>query len=124
MITFYALKKIDEKGFMEELEKTYGIYLEVDEFVKELKQKLQEIHNYKKLHEYVGVELDQEKNELDVVVEAYERAKKKRYIRDPNEKNRGNAYSQVNYGRGRGARGRGRGRGRGYQYGYGYEQHY
>ena len=124
VITFYALKKIDEKGFMEELEKTYGIYLEVDEFVKELKQKLQEIHNYKKLHEYVGVELDQEKNELDVVVEAYERAKKKRYIRDPNEKNRGNAYSQVNYGRGRGARGRGRGRGRGYQYGYGYEQHY
>lgn len=119
VITFYALKKIQENGFMEQLEKTYGIYLGVDEFVKELKQKLQEINNYQKLHEFVGVELDQEKTELDVVVEAYERAKRKKYIRDPNEKNRVNEYNHVNYGRGRGARGPGRGRGYG---GYRYQR--
>ena len=107
---------------MEELEKTYGIYLGVDEFVKELKQKLQEINNYRSLHEYVGVELDKEKTELDVVVEAYERAKQQKYIQDPNEKSRVNAYKHMNYGRGTG--GRGRGRGRGYQNGYGRHQYW
>ncbi len=126
IITFYALKKIEEKGFMEELEKAYGIYLGVDEFVKELKEKLKEINSFKSLHEYVGVEIDPEKTELDIVVEAYERAKQKRYIRDPNEKTRVNSSYQVNYGRGnyRGGRGWGRGRGRrgGYQNGYGYSQ--
>ena len=120
IITFYALKKIEENGFMEELEKTYGICLGVDEFVKELKQKLQEINNYRSLHEYVGVELDKEKTELDVVVEAYERAKQQKYIQDPNEKSRVNAYKHVNYGRGTG----GRGRGRGYQNGYGRHQYW
>lgn len=128
IITFYALKKIEENGFMEELEKTYGIYLGVDEFVKELKQKLQEINNYKLLHEYVGVELDKEKTELDVVVEAYERAKQKRYIGGPNEKSRMNANNNMNNWRDNwGGRGRGRGRGRGYrgyQNGYGHSQYW
>lgn len=121
IITFYALKKIEENGFMEELEKTYGIYLGVDEFVKELKKKLQEINNYGLLHEYVGVELDKEKTELDIVVEAYQRAKQKRYIRDPNEKNNVNEYRRDN----RGGRGRGRGRagGRGFR-GYGRGQYW
>ena len=127
VITFYALKKLEEKGFIEELEKSYGIYMGVDDFVKQLKQKLNEINSYKKLLEYVGVELEQEKTELDIVVEAYERAKRKRYIRDPNEINRMSTYNNVNYGRGRGYNrgGRGQRRGyRGYQNGYGYNQYW
>ena len=99
----------------------------VDDFVKQLKQKLNEINSYKKLLEYVGVELEQEKTELDIVVEAYERAKRKRYIRDPNEINRMSTYNNVNYGRGRGYNrgGRGQRRGyRGYQNGYGYNQYW
>ena len=112
LITFYALKKIEEDGFLKELEKTYGIYIQVDEFVKELKQKLKEINNYKSLLEYVGVELEKEKTELDIVVEAYERAKKKGYIRDPNERPKKIQYNNMIYGRnfnrGRGRRGYGR----------------
>ena len=86
LITFYALKKMEEDAFLEELEKTYGIYMQVDEFVKELKQKLKKINNFKSLFEYVGVELEKEKTDLDVVLEAYERAKEKGYIRDPNQR--------------------------------------
>ena len=129
VITFYALKKIEEKDFMKELEKTYGIYMGVDEFVKVLKEKLKEINSFKSLHEYVGVELEQEKTELDVVVEAYERAKEKKYIRDPYEKIRTQAYNHnhVNYRGNRGGRGRGRGGRRGYggyQNGYGRDQYW
>ena len=125
VITFYALKKLEEKGFIEELEKSYGIYMGVDDFVKQLKQKLNEINSYKKLHEWVGVELENEKTELIIVVEAYERAKRKIYIRDPNENNRMSTYNNVNVRRGHNTGGRGkRRRYRGYHNGYGYNQYW
>ena len=125
VITFYALKKLEEKGFIEELEKSYGIYMGVDDFVKQLKQKLNEINSYKKLHEWVGVELENEKTELIIVVEAYERAKRKMYIRDPNENNRMSTYNNVNVRRGHNTGGRGkRRRYRGYHNGYGYNQYW
>ena len=118
LITFFALKKIEEPGFMEELEKNYGIYVKVDEFVKELKQKLNEIKTYKSLYEYIGTDLGKDKTELEIIVEGYQRAKENRYIRDPNEQikiNQPNISHQYGYESGR----RGRGRGRAARYGYG-----
>jgi len=85
LITFYALKKIKENGFMEELEKNYGIYLKVDEFMNELKKKLNEIKTYKSLYDYIGTEFGKDKSDLELLIEGYERAKTKGYIRDPNE---------------------------------------
>lgn len=114
LITFFALKKIEEKGFLEDLEKNYGIYLKVDEFVKELKEKLKEIKSYKSLYEYIGTEFGRDKTEIDIIIEGYERAKKQRYIKEPNEKIRN--YNNNNDGRGYNKRVRGRGRG--YRYGY------
>lgn len=123
LITFFALKKMEEQGFMEELEKNYGIYLKVDEFVKELKQKLNEIKTYKALYEYLGTDLGNDKTELQIIVEAYQRAKGKRYIRDPNERmkiNQINTYHQYTHPRARG-RGRGGCGYGGYRNGYGYD---
>lgn len=130
LITFFALKKIEEPGFMEELEKNYGIYVKVDEFVKELKQKLNEIKTYKSLYEYIGTDLGKDKTELEIIVEGYQRAKENRYIRDPNEQikiNQPNISHQYGYERER--RGRGRGRAAryaygGYRNGYGYRNRY
>lgn len=101
MITFYVLKKLEEKGFLEDLEKNYGIYLGVDAFLQEIKQKLREVKSFKSLYEFIGTELGQGKSELDLIVESYEEAKKRRYIRDPNENQRVNnqyqAYQSSNY---------------------------
>ena len=36
IITFLTQKKIENKEFMKELEENYGIYLEVDSFIKEM----------------------------------------------------------------------------------------
>lgn len=85
LITFFALKKIEEKDFMDQLEKNYGIYLKVDEFVQELKQKLIEVKSYKALYEYLETDIGKNKTEQEIVIEGYQRAKKKRYIKDPNE---------------------------------------
>ena len=85
LITFFTLKKMEEPGFMDELEKNYGIFLDVDKFVEELKIKLKEVNSFKALYQYIGTEFGQDKSELELIVYGYERAKKKKYIRDPNE---------------------------------------
>ena len=123
LITFSVLKKLEEKGFMEELAKNYGIYLGVDAFLEEIKQKLKEVKSFKSLYEFIGTELGQEKTEMDLIVESYEKAKKRRYIRDPNETQRMNNQYQANQSTSyRGSRYRGQRNGYGYGNQYRYNQ--
>ena len=118
IITFFAQKKIEEKGFLEELEKNYGIYLDVDNFIKEMNLKLKEINSFKKMFEYIGSEFGSNMDDLKIIIEGYQRARKKGYIRRDNinfeiQRNRGGNNIRGSY-RGRGGRGgRGRNRGRG-----------
>ena len=135
LITFFFLKKIKEKGFIQELKKNYGIYLGVDEFLKEIKQKLKEIKSFKSLYEFIGTELGKDKTEIDMIVESYKKAKEKQYILAPNENQRMNNqdqfYQSSSY-RGYGYRGQRNGYGYGNQYwynqrqgnGYGYRNQY
>ena len=95
LITFLVLNKLGEQGFLDELEKNYGIYVEVDSFFLEMKKKLKEIKSYKELYEFIKVDLGKDKTELEIIVDAYEKAKQKRYIRDPNERIRTNNNYQV-----------------------------
>lgn len=118
LITFYAFKKIEEQGFIEELKKNFGIFFQVDEFVDGLKLKLNEIKTYKSLYEYIGYEFGKDKTELELIVEGYERAKLRRYIRDPNEPVRMSIpSSRFNLRRPRSRR-RGFGLGLGSRFGY------
>ena len=117
IISFFAQKKTEEKGFLEELEKNYGIYLDVDNFIKEMNQILKEINSFKKMFKYIGSEFGSDIDDLKIIIEGYQRAKEKGYIRRDNnnfanQNNRGGNNIRGSY-RGRGGRGRGRGRGRG-----------
>ena len=134
IITFFAQKKVEEKGFLEELEKNYGIYLEVDDFIEEMQKKLEEIKTFKQLLEYVESDYGKDKTDIEIIIEAYDKAKEKNYIsrtniqniqrnnniinndlfrrNNQNERNRNNRNRGRGRGRGRGGdRGRGRGRG-------------
>ena len=115
IITFFTAKKIEDKEFMKELENNYGIYLDVDTFIKEMNQKLCEIKNHNEMYKYIGSEFGQHKTDLEIIIESYEKAKTKGYIREPKAKDfRGsNNKGRGNYSGNKGARGRGRGRGRG-----------
>ena len=95
LITFLVLNKLGEQGFINELEKNYGIYLEVDAFFLDMKKKLKDIKSYKELYEFIKVDLGKDKTELEIIVDAYEKAKQKRYIRDPNESLRSHNNYQV-----------------------------
>ena len=103
LITFFALKKIAEKDFMDELEKNYGIFIDVDKFVQDMKQKLKEIKKFKDLYEYIGSEFGKDKTELELIIEGYAKAKEKGYIRAPYpKKNYNNNYQNYNYRNGTG----------------------
>jgi len=85
LITFFAQKKIEEKGFLEQLEKNYGVYLDVDNFIKEMNQKISEIKTYKALFEYIGADFIKEekyknKNDLELIIDSYQMALDKKYI--------------------------------------------
>ncbi len=89
IITFFAQKKIEEKNFFDELEKNYGVYLDVDNFINGMNKKLDEIGTYKQLFDYVGADFikekqgtkDKYKTDLDLIIYAYEKALEKNYIR-------------------------------------------
>lgn len=97
IITFLVLNKLGERGFMDQLEKNYGIYVDIDGFFLNMKQKLKEIRNYKELYDFIEVDLGKDKNEVEMIIDAYEKAKRKGYIKAPNENNRINYNNYNNY---------------------------
>ena len=127
IITFFTKNKIEDKEFMKELQKNYGIYLEVDTFIKEMNQQLKNIKSYKEFFNYIGSDFGKDMNDLDILVHCYKKAKDKNYIRyypSNIEGSRSYVWDQGGRGgrgrggrgrgiRGRGGRGMGRGRGRG-----------
>ena len=80
LITLLSKKQIEEKGFMEKLEKNYGVYLDTDNFINNMNQKLKEIKNYKQLYEFIGTDLGKNKTDYELIIEAYDGAKEKGYI--------------------------------------------
>ena len=66
---------------MDELENSYGIYLNIDQFIEELKVKLGEIKSFKSLYEFIGTEFGKDKTELQLLIDGYVKAKSKGYIR-------------------------------------------
>ena len=132
LILYFIKKKMNEKDFMLKLEKNCGVYLDVNKFIKEMKQKLNEIKSYKQLFEYIESEFGKNENEIELIKKAYEKVELKGHFNNnSNENNLFSKSEEINResdrGRGlegereigrengrraRGRRGRGRGRGR------------
>ena len=86
-ITFFAQKKIEEEGFLDNLEKNYGVYLDVDNFIEEMNKKSSEIKSFQALMEYVGADFIKDekgnnkyKDDLELIIDMYGKALKKKYF--------------------------------------------
>jgi hypothetical protein len=66
IITFFTRNKIEDKEFIQELQKNYGIYLEVDTFIKEMNQALKNIKTYKQFFEYIKSDFGNNMTEEDM----------------------------------------------------------
>ena len=123
IITFFAQNKVDEKGFLQELEDNYGIYIKVDEFIEAMNKKLEEIKTFKQLLQFIGSDIYKDKTDIEIIIDAYDKAKEKGYIKTGMEAIQSNIVTRNNYRNNvfnnfsgdqfRGGRGRGIGIGRG-----------
>lgn len=77
LIIFFIQKKIEEKGFIEKLEKNYGIYLEVDNYIKIMKKKLEEVKSYSQLFKFIGSEFGKNKTDVEIIRKVYKKAESK-----------------------------------------------
>ena len=96
IISYLARKKIKTKGFLEELERNYGVLLNVSDFIKEIQINLKEINSYKKLFEFVNCDLIKKLSEFDFIIKTYDLAKKKGYIKTFFESNKSKFIRNIN----------------------------
>jgi hypothetical protein len=106
-ITFFAQKKIEEEGFLDNLEKNYGVYLDVDNFIQEMNQKSSEIKSFQALMEYVGADFIKDekgnnkyKDDLELIIDMYGKALQKKYFGNTRDypKNLGSSFSsRISY---------------------------
>ena len=81
LITFMTKNKMDEENFMDKLKKNYGVFLEVESFLKEMKKQLNEIQSYKSLYKFINCNILNNKSEMEYFIESYQKAKNKSYIK-------------------------------------------
>ena len=81
LISFLARKKIKTPGFMEELEKNYGVLLNCSDFIKEIKTTIDTINSYTELYKFIECDIIGEQSEYDYIIKKYQIARLKRYIR-------------------------------------------
>ena len=67
---------------MEQLENNYGVYLDVDNFIKKMKTKLNEIGNYQQLFLYLESDFGKNKTNLEIIKDAYEKEKLKGNVKN------------------------------------------
>ena len=81
LISFLARKKIKSPGFMEQLEKNYGVLLNCSDFMKEIKTTIDSVKSYTELYKFIDCDIIGNQSEFDYIIKKYQIAKKKRYIR-------------------------------------------
>ena len=81
LISYLTRKKIKTPGFMDELEKNYGVLLNCSDYLKEIKSTIESINSYKELYKFIDCDLIGEQSEFDYIIKKYQIAKKKRYIK-------------------------------------------
>ena len=81
LITTLAQMKMNEQGFLEELENNYGLYMNIEDFMKEINQKIKDIKCYKDLFDFMKADVVfKVEDEYETIIKSYQRAKEKKYI--------------------------------------------
>ena len=58
--------------------------MDTDNFIKLMKQKIDEIKSYKQLFEFIGSDFGKNDDEIEILLKAYKKAKAKGYLKQLN----------------------------------------
>jgi hypothetical protein len=112
LISFLLQKIFKEKGFLEELEKNDCVIIDTDNISNEINKVLNKINNYKKFLEYIESEYGEERYNIEIILNSYEKANKIGLIKNEQKFDYKEIVGMWGISRlGMGRRGRGRGRG-------------
>ena len=76
LISFLLQKIFKEKGFLEELEKNDCVIIDIDNISNEINKVLNKVNNYKKFLEYIESEYGEERYDIEIILNSYEKATK------------------------------------------------
>ena len=60
---------MEDKNFISDLKKNYGVYLNVKSFIEEMKTKLKEINTYSSLYKFIGCDLLDNCSEMEYLIQ-------------------------------------------------------
>ena len=81
LITTLAQMKMNEKGFLSELEQNYGVYMNIEELMKEINQKIKDVKCFKDLFDFMKADVVFKlEDEYEAIIKSYRKAKEKKYI--------------------------------------------
>ena len=80
LINYIIFKKNKKGELIEQLKENYGVYLETENFMKEIKTKLSEIKTYNQLYKYLESEFCGNENDVEIIRKVYEKAKAQKYV--------------------------------------------
>jgi len=82
LITTLAQMKMNQKGFLSQLEQNYGVYMNIEDLMKEINQKIKDVKCYKDLFDFMKADVVFKlEDEYDSIIKSYQKAKEKKYIR-------------------------------------------
>ena len=82
LITTLAQMKMNQKGFLSNLEQNYGVYMNIEDLMKEINQKIKDVKCYKDLFDFMKADVVFKlEDEYNSIIKSYQKAKEKKYIR-------------------------------------------
>ena len=82
LITTLAQMKMNQKGFLSQLEQNFGVYMDIEALMKEINQKIKEVKCYKDLFDFMKADVVFKlEDEYEAIIKSYQKAREKKYIR-------------------------------------------
>ena len=67
---------------MTELENNYGVYMDIENYMKDINRKITDTHYYKDLFDFMQADVVfKDEDEYQTIIKSYQRAKQKKYIK-------------------------------------------
>ena len=94
LINYIIFKKNKNKELIKQVKKNYGVYLDIDNIMKEIKETFLKIKTYNQLYKYLESDFCIDENDVEIIRKVYEKAKEQKYVQANEEQSFSSHSSQ------------------------------